>query len=783
MLKSWAVPKGPSLDPAVKRLAMHVEDHPMEYGSFEGIIPKGQYGGGTVMLWDKGEWIPQDQNPNAAFHKGDMTFRLRAKKLNGLWKLIRIRNNEKGWLLIKIKDEYAKPAEQYDITVDEPNSVKSKQSMEEITTHYQHVWGKHGLEKPAKKVSPKKKVINKSILNLPTIPFPDVIFPEFATLVDKPPEGDNWLHEIKLDGYRLLALKKSGQTRLITRRQNDWTHKFKDIARAINHLPFANAILDGEIVLLDEHQRSNFQLLQNAIKTNLGKPLIYYVFDLIYYDQHDLSSLPLLERKNILQQIIPSDDALIRYNDHLFGSGSEILAKACELSLEGIVSKDIQSPYVQRRTKQWLKTKCLKQQEFVIGGYNKPKGRRQYFGSLLLGTYNQRGELIYHGNVGTGFTEASLKSTDQLLKKNQVREMPFAKRPPGASKAIWVKPVLVAEIEFSEWTDENYLRHPSFKGLRNDKPAREIVQEQEIEIEKIMQKKPKKITTSPLKITNPNKLLYPEDRITKQQVAAYYQYIEPWIMPYIVHRPLTIVRCPEGYQKCFYQKHINQSTPKSLYGIRIKEKENEEDCIYIKDHAGLMAFPQMGVLEIHPWGSNIDRIEYPDMMIFDLDPGPQISWKTIVKAALEIRQYLQDLKLTSFIKTTGGKGLHIVVPIQPEYDWDQVGNFAEVFVNFLVKTDPTSYVSKMTKAKRVGKIYVDYLRNRRGATAIAPYSTRARPYAPVATPIDWDELSVDMRDNFFNLKTIHKRLDTLKSDPWKNFFKQKQSLRLDQLMN
>lgn len=781
VLLSWAVPKGPSLDPSIKRLAIHVEDHPLEYGSFEGIIPKGQYGGGTVMLWDTGEWICENENPVAAYHKGHLSFILKGKKLKGGYSLVRIRHDDKTWLLIKTQDKYARPESEFNITLEKPNSVVSKKSIDEIAEQYDSVWGKQGAKKaPAKK---SKKTANKNPrkkiqLDLKTSSFPKIISPQLATLVDEPPNEKKWLHEIKFDGYRLLAIKKNGKTTLLTRNHNNWTKKFLSVAKAIDQLPIDNLIIDGEVVVLDEEQRPNFQLLQNSIKDGDDVNFIYYAFDILYYDQYSLTSLPLIERKKILQKVLSdTNNEILRFSDHVLGSGKKVFEKSCELGLEGIVSKDSTSPYLQKRGRNWLKIKCVKRQEFVIGGFTQPSGSREYFGALLIGTYNNKHELIYNGHVGTGFSNASLKKIHQALSKFITPTMPFAKKPPLNNKTTWVMPTLVAEVEFAEWTADNIVRHASFKGLRTDKPASEIGIEKEVSIKSSKRKQRIKKMTNDYPLTNPNKILYPEDEITKQDIADYYASIKKWILPYIIERPLTIVRCPDGYRECFYQKHINKTTPPSLHGITIKEKKSKEECIYIKDEAGLMGLVQLGSLEIHTWGSDIEKVEYPDMIVFDLDPSPDVEWKEVVKAALEVKKHLSEYQLTSFVKTTGGKGLHVVIPIKPEFTWDEIKHFAHTFANFMVMQNPDKYVDVMNKVKRKGKIFIDYMRNQRGATAIAPYSTRAREHAPVATPFEWDELTNKQKDTFYTIKTLPNRLDKLKHDPWKAFFKIKQSLR------
>jgi bifunctional non-homologous end joining protein LigD len=790
VLLSWAVPKGPCLDPQVKRLAMQTEDHPIEYAKFEGTIPKGEYGGGNVILWDKGEWTPVDEDPVAAYKRGDLKFTLKAEKLNGLWKLIKIKNDDKAWLLIKGKDEEARPLKDYDIIEQSPLSVISGLDVTEISEQPSKLFKAKQTKKAKSKVSASSKqklrVKVKVEDDYVKSNFPKTFLPQLATLSNKPPMGDEWVHEIKFDGYRFLAFKKNNKTTLISRNGKDWSAKFKDVIEAVNQLPIENVILDGEIVVLDDDHKSNFQLLQNAIK-EADRDFIYYLFDIVYYDKFDVSQLPLLKRKEILQQLVPdATGEILRYSEHIIGDGNDLLRNACQLSLEGIISKDINSPYLQKRTKSWLKSKCNKRQEFIICGYTEPQKTRQYFGALLLGTYDNKKNLIYHGNVGTGFDGKLLKDIYKSLQKIVTKTPPFEKVPKGLKTVTWVKPILVAEIEFTEWTSENSLRHPSFKGMRLDKPASHITKETTTPIETII--KPKKITKSkkiPHKalklaslISNPTKIMYEEDNITKSEIATYYESIQSWILPYIINRPLSLLRCPDGYKKCFYQKHLTDSKAKDLYSVKIKENKTTEDCIYIKDAEGLISLVQMGVLEIHPWGSTVENLEHPDIIIFDLDPSPEIVWKDVVKAALEVKQHLEDFQLKSYVKTTGGKGLHVVVPILPEYSWDNIKNFTQVFADFMVQTYPNKYVAKMSKELRKGKIFIDYLRNQRGATAVAPYSTRARIHAPVSTPIAWEELTKNLDDTSYNIYSVAKKIVKNKKNPWQDFFKIKQSLRI-----
>lgn len=788
VLKSWAIPKGPSLDPQIKRLAMHVEDHPIDYGHFEGIIPKGHYGGGTVMLWDKGIWEPLDKNPLKAYEQGHLRFLLHGNKLQGAWNLIRFKG-ETHWFLIKHRDAYAQDQKDYDVTQKLDRSVLSNQTLEDIATDHETIRQPDNARTAAAKKPLIKSRIKQATLLLPehldTSPVPQCISPQRATLVDNPPSGKYWLHEIKFDGYRIVAFKQGTKVILKSRTNTDWTSTFPSIANALKRLPVDQVVVDGEVVLLDSQGKSNFQLLQHAIHNESpDPPFHYFLFDMLYFNHHDLRNMPLLERKSILKHVLGNESSHLHYSDHLVGEGKAMFENACHLGLEGIVSKRINSEYVSKRNQDWLKIKCIKRQEFVVGGYTAPQGERDYFGSLLLGVFNAQGQLEFVGHVGTGFTQATLKKIHHDLIAYESKTNPFTTIPPSASKAQWLKPQLVAEVAFTEWTKEHHLRHPSFKGMRYDKKASEVIQELAIPLEQI-QSKPsaKKKLKSSLILSHPDKIVYPEDNITKEEVLLYYEAVSDFILPYLALRPLTLVRCPKQYNHCFYQRHYNKTTPKTLYPTDIPSGNGDEleRYIYLKDKAGLLSLVQVGVLEIHPWGSTITHLETPDLLVMDLDPAPDVPWTKVVSSALEVRDYLAEYHLKSFVKSTGGKGLHVVVPITPEYPWEAVKYFTQIFVQFLEKIKPNDYISTMQKSKRSGKIFVDYLRNQRAATAIGTYSTRARLHAPVSTPLAWDELSTRIEDNTYTIKTLPKRLRHLKQDPWHDFWTIKQSLRLDEL--
>lgn len=779
-LKSWAVPKGPSLDPKVKHLAVHVEDHPIEYANFEGIIPEGQYGVGTVMIWDKGYWEPVDENPIAAYRKGNLSILLHGKKLHGRWKLIRTRSSSGGkeqWLLFKVTDDYSRPEKDYDVTVQQPYSAKSDRSLKEIKEDSDRVWTKKGEQKK----QPRKKKLQKfdlgNLEGAQKFTFLSHLHPELATLVTTPPEGDHWLHEIKWDGYRLLAQIKKGKVTLLTRRGNDWTTHFPGLVSAMRKLNIKDIILDGEVVALDKDRKANFQLLQNTLEEAAIKTqLIYYAFDLLYYDGYSLLESPLIERKQLLKTLLGAQRAIpeIKYNDHVVGNGSAVFQNACNLGLEGIISKKATSHYLEQRTKDWLKIKCTQRQEFVVGGFTDPKSSREHFGALLLGYYEGK-DLIYCGKVGTGFTQSSLKELAIILKQHEQKKMPFVHYPEKNTHHIhWLQPVLVAEIEFLSITTEGLLRHPSFKGLRMDKKATAV----NLEVPKDMSNRAEP-TSKVVSFTNLNKVLYPKTGITKQDLIAYYENIAELIIPHIKNRPLTLVRCPHGAQaKCFYQKHYNASVPKALKEVEIEENNGYEPYIYLNNLDGLFGIVQMGVLELHPWGSTIKNIDKPDRITFDLDPAPDVPWKEVIQTANLLRQFLEQLGLVSFVKTTGGKGLHVVVPIRASLDWEEVKDFTKRIADLIVELNPNKYIATMSKAKRVGKVFIDYLRNSRGATSIAPYSTRAKPNATIAMPLYWDELTTKIHSDSFTIENVNTRLKAIKSDPWQDMLKTKQSITI-----
>jgi bifunctional non-homologous end joining protein LigD len=812
VMLSWAIPKGPSLDPKERRLAVQVEDHPIEYGDFEGNIPRGEYGAGTVLLWDRGTWEPEG-DPHEGLRRGDLKFRLHGEKLHGSWVLIRMRkpadDDQKGdWLLIKHPDEWAVPLDKRDILQERPESVSTGRSMEQIAADYDREWTLRG-ETPRKELREndaekresamahldakkgKKKTVarNRAVGDPADLPgakksrLPERIRPQLATLMDQVPEGENWLHEIKFDGYRAICKIENREAHFFTREWKDWTDRFGNLREAAASLPVKSALLDGEVVVLLPNGATSFEALQNSLGRR-SRQLIYYAFDLLYLDGFDLRNVPLLQRKKTLSSIFRDSEGLIRFSDHFQGQGEEIFKRACEYPLEGIISKRADRPYMPGRGADWLKVKCLSNQEFVIGGFTEPAGSRTGFGALLVGMH-QNGDLVYSGKVGTGYSDKTLNQLHSRLERLQQPKPPFSNPPKGAAvrKVHWVRPELVAQVQFTGWTRDGILRHPSFQGLREDKRPDEVRKEEPAEAPKpgsgaVHDKTNPEIAG--VRISNPDRILYEDQGITKIELARYYESISDWALPHIRNRPLMFLRCPEGSRKeCFFQKHASDSVSDLIKRIPISGQDTSVTGLAIDSLPGLISLARMGVLEIHSWGSRIDRIEQPDLMVFDLDPDQAVQWQGVIEAAHEIRSILEVLGLRSFVKTTGGKGLHVVVPLTRRADWDEVKEFSKQVAETLVREFPDRYVAVMSKARRKGKIFVDYLRNGRGATFICPYSTRARPGAPVSTPIDWDELTPDLRSDQFNIRNLPKRLAELTRDPWEGIEKVRQSIAAD----
>lgn len=702
VLRSWAIPKGPSQDPRVKRLAVEVEDHPLEYGSFEGIIPEKQYGAGRVILWDQGTW-ENAGDPVSSHKKGRLDFKLQGKKLHGRWLLVRTARSsgsKKQWLLMKRNDDAA--IETTDVLL-------------------------------------KRK------------PLPKKIEPQLAKLEKITPEGHDWSHEIKLDGYRVITRIEGKTVKLLTRSGLDWTKKFETVHSALVKLGLKDTVFDGEICVFDKDGKSDFQALQNSLSENRRLDLRYCVFDLLFLNGNDLTSWPLTKRRSHLKRILKAANNIIRYSAAIEGDGKAFFREACRLGFEGVVSKRVDSTYVSGRSDQWVKSKCENRQEFVIGGYADSIRSGDAFASLLLGVQEEDG-LRYIGKTGTGFTVTSMAELLKKFRKLGAKKSPFIKS--SNDKGVhWMKPVLVAEVNFASWTTDGHLRHASFKGLREDKRASQVVKE-----------------TPNVKITHPEKILFPKAKITKQNLLDYYSSIAKWIMPQIANRPLTIVRCPNGEgQACFYQRHIG--TMKSPYVKETVHGKNaggtDRNYISICNLAGLHTLVQIGSLELHAWNTTVKDSAHPRELIFDLDPGPGVSGKMIYDCAIRLKKLLERLKLKSFVNLSGSKGLHIHVPIAPIYSWDAVKDFSHSIVKMMMEHYPDQYTDSVRKKEREGRIFIDYLRNGLTSTSVVPYSVRNRPMATVAMPLGWKELKPNFDPAQFTIPKAILRLKKLKTDPWK----------------
>ncbi len=745
VLKSWAVTKGPSPDPAIKRLAVRTEDHPLAYAEFEGSIPKGEYGGGTVMLWDRGTWAPVPGKSWKDIDRGHLHFTLQGERMKGEWLLIRLRPraNEKreNWLLRKIADGHE--AEGDPLVERELTSVLTGRSMAEIAADAggsHSLAGKKGRAFAAEMSSaakhnaakaPKQKRKAKAAAK------PKFRDPQLATLVDAVPAGNNWMHEIKFDGYRALITAQGNDVTVWTRNGKDWTDKFAPLVAALAQLDLPSCLIDGEIIAPDKDGNPDFSLLQGVLKRGHGSQapgdrLEFHAFDLIELDGEDLTGLPNIERKERLEALLRAASPPIHVADHVIGAGETLFKAMCAAGQEGIISKRIDATYRATRSKDWVKVKCTLRQEFVVVGWKKSTSKARPFSSLLL-AQNEGGKLVYKGNVGTGFGQDNMFDLIKRMARLETDQPAVAVDKADARGVTWLRPELVAEIAFAEFTAEGSVRHGSFIGLRGDKQAADV--------------KPERADPVPepevgIKVTNPTRVIFPESGQTKGDLAAYYAAIAPLMLPFAGNRPLSLVRCPQGRGKqCFFQKHDSGSFGPAVKHVPIREKDGgSEDYLYVTVAAGLLACVQLGTFEFHSWECRSDAIEAPDRMIFDLDPDEALDFKDVIGAAKHIRDTLSDLGLVSFAMLSGGKGVHVIVPLRPGHSWEVHKDFARRFAEALSQAEPERFVATMSKAKRQGRIFIDWLRNQRGSTAVVPYSARARENAPVAVPVAWDEL-------------------------------------------
>jgi bifunctional non-homologous end joining protein LigD len=792
VMKSWAVTRGPSLDPSEKRLAVQVEDHPIEYNKFEGTIPEGEYGGGTVMVWDRGTWSPEF-DAHKGLKKGHLSFTLDGEKLHGAWHLVRMhrRPGEKrdNWLLIKQKDETARSPCDKDILVEQPLSVKTGRSLNEIagcikkSAAPRQKAARKKSAKKTKKPSAKRKAKRKRGGD----PLPGFVAPSLATLSDKAPENGNWIHEIKFDGYRIQTRLEDGKVKLLTRKGLDWTAKFPRIAAAVAALPAETALIDGELVVNDERGVSSFSALQQALKSGKDAAMTYYVFDLMHLNGDDLRPLPLIHRKAALRKLIgKKSDGPLQFSESIEEPGPLLIKHACKLGLEGIISKRADAGYHSGRGHDWIKTKCSDRQEFVVAGFAPSTADQHSVGALTLGVY-KGDQLIYAGRTGTGFTHKTARDLYRTFKPLVRNTPPFGAVPAeerGVRKPVWLEPKLVAEIDFHGWTHGDRVRHSSFQGLREDKSAKEVVHEVKAvaaankaataERKSAPVRAGKAATTvGGIALTHPDRVYWEDVGVTKRGLAAFYEKIWKWIGPHLVGRPISLLRCPEGAAgQCFFQKHASAGISETHLHL---VPEDGGKILSLDNLAGLLSLVQAGVLEVHVRGSTIEHLGDADRLVFDLDPGPGTDWKDVVAAARDVRARLAQLKLKTFVKTSGGKGLHVILPIKPA-PWEEAKEFCHAVANVMAQDAPDRYVATATKSKRKGRIFIDYLRNSREATAVAPYSTRARPGAAVSTPIDWSELGALKSADQFMVKNLPQRLARLRKDPWAGIGRVKQKL-------
>ncbi|MBX3585178.1 MAG: DNA ligase D [Ramlibacter sp.] len=748
-LKSWAVPKGPSLDPADKRMAVQVEDHPLAYGDFEGSIPKGQYGGGDVIVWDRGTWVPHG-DPRKAWRAGKLKFELRGEKLHGHWTLVRMRGKETdsqpAWLLIKEADAAAR-TDGYDITRARPASVLRAAPARP-----------HGKRKGASAVLPAEARAAR---------LPVALAPQLATLAAAPPDGaQDWLYEAKLDGYRLLARVDAGKVKLFTRNGHDWTQRLPELARAVTQLPLRSGWLDGEIVVPGANDAPDFQALQAAFEGNRREHIVYYLFDLPYYAGHDLRAVPLDERRTLLKGLfIGQTPAQVRFSESFDVPPHDLLAAACRLGLEGVIGKRRDAPYVSQRSADWIKLKCTQRQEFVVVGYTDPQGTREGLGALLLAVHDRAGQLRYAGNVGSGFTDRQLVTLEKQLTSLHA---PRSALPPtrGLGPVHWVRPELLAEVSFGEWTRSGRIRQAVFRGLREDKKPQAIVREQPLAPQRLAAAT--RARKGPV-LTHPGRVIDPASGTTKGELADYYARAAALILPHLKDRPVALVRAPGGVtQPLFFQKHADDA---ELPGVRRLDPSldpGHEPLLAVAGAQALQSLAQMNVVELHTWNATARAIDRPDRMTFDLDPGEGTPWIHVQQGAQLVQVALQELGLPAFLKTSGGKGLHVVVPLRRHYGWEAVKGFSQAIVQHLAATLPERFVAKSGPRNRVGKIFVDYLRNGFGATTVSAWSVRARAGLGVSVPVAWSELGALTGGAHWTLANIAPRLAT-GNQPWAGY--------------
>ncbi|WP_460104452.1 DNA ligase D [Pseudomonas sp. S2_D10] len=797
-LKSWAVPKGPSLDPKAKRLAVHVEDHPLDYATFEGNIPEGHYGAGDVIVWDRGVWIPQD-DPHEAYEKGRLKFELQGEKLSGLWNLVRTHmpGKQEQWFLIKHQDQAARPESEYDVVQAEPNSVLSDRTL--VPKRRGKAAAAKAVKQPEKAVQAKspRGAAKTTLSGAVAGPLPDTLKPELATLVESAPDGE-WLYEIKFDGYRVMARIEHGDVRLLTRNGHDWTHKLPRQAEALAELGLESAWLDGEMVVANDQGVPDFQALQNAFEAGSSGKIAYYLFDMPYLNGMDLRKVPVQERRTALAAVLePNESPLLRFSDAFEETPEALLNSACQMQMEGLIGKRIGSAYVSRRSNDWIKLKCKNRQEFVVVGFSDPKGARSAFGALLLGLHDaDSGQLRYAGKVGTGFNETTLKSIYQQLLPLETKKAAVVNPPSGyeAKGVHWLEPTLLAEVAFAEMTKDGSVRHAVFHGLRNDKPAKDITQELAKPVKKTAAAKKTKAKDEPgatpaktkskakapaldgkVRITHPERVIDASSGTTKLQLAEYYASVAEFILPELADRPVALVRAPDGIAgELFFQKNAERL---AIPGITSLDKALTGQPVMIINNAeALIGAVQMSTVELHTWNATSVDLDKPDRFVLDLDPDPALPWKSMVEATQLTLSVLDELGLKAFLKTSGGKGIHVVVPLTRKLGWDEVKGFSHAIVSHMAKLLPDRFSAVSGPKNRVGRIFIDYLRNGLGATTICAYAARTREGLPVSVPVFREEVAELKGANLWNVHNVHERLAEVGHEPWAGIKRTRQSI-------
>ena len=784
-MKSWAVPKGPSYDPHDKRMAMPTEDHPIAYNQFEGQIPAGNYGAGKVIIWDKGTWVPLE-DPHKGLRDGKLKFELRGHKLHGHWALVRMKGRGDGkredpWLLIKERDEFVRPATEYSVVDERPESVRGLEDRPAV------------VPGPAAAAPAPAAATSGPPAGAVPAALPETLQPQLATLADKPPaNAQDWLFEIKFDGYRMLARAEGGQVRLLTRNGNDWTSRLPDLQRALQAMELPDGWYDGEIIMPGSEAPSDFQALQGAFDTQRTADIVYYLFDLPYCAGQDLREVPLEERRAVLQRIVQrKPQPKVRFSQVFDARPEDVIASACKLGLEGVIAKRRNAGYVTRRSSDWLKLKCTRRQEFVIAGWTDPQGSRTGIGSLLLGVHDAHGKLQYAGNVGTGFNERSLRELRSQLDAVAADKSALASTAGTPRGAHWVKPTLVAEVSFGEWTREGRVRHSVFHGLRTDKPARRITREEAetaAPSHPAAGSAPKRSSArktaaataaapasqaaplpSSLRVSNPERVVDAESGATKIDLVRYYALVAPLMMEHLQGRPIAMVRAPDGIGgQLFFQKHLDRYKMAGVVQLDPKIFPGHPPMLEVASPEGLLSAAQMNVVEFHTWNAVHTAADKPDRMTFDLDPGDGVGWPQMQEAAMLVRAFLDELGLPSWLKTSGGKGLHVVVPLKPQFGWDPVKDFSQAIVEHLARAIPQRFVAKSGPKNRVGRIFIDYLRNGFGATTVSAWSARARPGLGISVPVRWDELQGLKSGAHWTVRTVHERLDEGNA-PWADY--------------